>query len=160
MPIAPVGDPVAPLAWAPVLTRHVLVAALVVALVTGCAAGTATTGSGSAASPASGQSSGALPAATPTPPVSPTAPVRTVAVESTGGRVDGTDGREEVALGEEVVLRFVSDVDEQIHVHGYDHEAALPAGTPVEVRLTADIPGVFEVELHDAGKVLYQLRVS
>ena len=37
---------------------------------------------------------------------------------------------------------------------------ALPAGAPVELPLTASIPGVFEVELHDSGRVLYQLRVS
>jgi hypothetical protein len=83
-----------------------------------------------------------------------------VSVGYAGGQVTGTTGREEVPLGEQVVLRIVSDVDEEVHVHGYDLEEPLPAGVPVDLPLTADVPGVFEVELHDSGKVLFQLRVS
>jgi hypothetical protein len=86
--------------------------------------------------------------------------VRTVSVAYAGGQVTGTSGREEVPVGERVVLRVVSDVDEEVHVHGYDLEKPLPAGVPVDLPLTATIPGVFEVELHDSGRVLFQLRVS
>jgi cytoskeletal protein CcmA (bactofilin family) len=86
--------------------------------------------------------------------------VRTVAVSYTGGEVTGTSGREEVPVGEQVVLRVSSDVAEEVHVHGYDLEGAIPAGGSVDIPLTASIPGVFEVELHDSGKVLFQLRVA
>jgi heme/copper-type cytochrome/quinol oxidase subunit 2 len=86
--------------------------------------------------------------------------VRTVSAAYAGGEVTGTSGREQVPVGEQVVLRISSDVAEEVHVHGYDLEAAIPAGGSVDVPLTATIPGVFEVELHDSGKVLFQLRVA
>jgi hypothetical protein len=47
-----------------------------------------------------------------------------------------------------------------VHVHGYDLTADLAAGTPAELSFTATIPGVFEVELHDAGTVLRSLQVG
>ena len=72
----------------------------------------------------------------------------------------GSSGREEVRLGEQVVLRVSSDVPEQVHVHGYDLEAEVPAGGTADIPVSATIPGVFEVELHESGKVLFQLRVA
>ena len=59
-----------------------------------------------------------------------------------------------------MVLRISSDVAEEVHVHGYDLEAAVPAGGSVDIPVDATIPGVFEVELHDSGKLLFQLRVA
>ena len=142
--------------------RPVLLPALVAVLLTGCAAGQETAQTPTAAAPTSaGPSTAASPtAAAPTPTPSPSPSVRTVDVSYAGGAVTGTSGREEVPLGEQVVLRISSDVAEEVHVHGYDLEGAVPAGGSVEIPLTAGIPGVFEVELHDAGKVLFQLRVA
>jgi heme/copper-type cytochrome/quinol oxidase subunit 2 len=74
--------------------------------------------------------------------------------------VTGVESREEAALGEQVVLRFTSDVADEIHVHGYDKTVDLVPGSTAEIALTTDIPGSFEVELHDLGKTLFQLRVS
>jgi hypothetical protein len=72
-----------------------------------------------------------------------------------------TDGvRVESQLGEEVVLRISSDVAEEIHVHGYDVYADIPAGGSVDVPLTLTLPGSYEVELHGAGRPLFQLRTS
>jgi hypothetical protein len=98
------------------------------------------------------------PAATPRATRTPT--VRLVDVTYTGGNITGADQRIAVKLGERVVLRFTSDVVEEIHVHGYDLYADLIPGQPAEIAFTADIPGVFEVELHNAGRPLYQLRVA
>ena len=146
--------------------RAALVPALVAVLLTGCAAGQEQ--EGTAAAPASTPPASAGPSPTqaatsaPTAVATPSAPpaVRTVAVAYAGGEVTGTTGREEVPVGEQVVLRISSDVPEEVHVHGYDLEAAVPAGGSVDIPLTAGIPGVFEVELHDSGKVLFQLRVA
>lgn len=124
---------------------------LTAVLLGGCAAGTE-----DEASPAASPS----PSAAPSPAVSSTPFVRTVQVRFAGGAVTGTTGREQVGLGESVVLRIASDVAEQVHVYGYDVEADIPAGGSADVPLTASIPGVFEVELHESGKVLFQLRVS
>ena len=49
---------------------------------------------------------------------------------------------------------------DEAHVHGYDREAELAPGTPATVRFAADIPGVFEVELHETGTVLLSLQVG
>jgi hypothetical protein len=141
--------------------RTALAPVLAVLLLTGCAAGQEQEDATASAAPAS-TAPATVPSATPSDAAAPapTPTVRTVAVSYAGGEVTGTSGREEVPLGEQVVLRVSSDVAEQVHVHGYDLEAAVPAGGSVDIPVTASIPGVFEVELHDAGKVLFQLRVA
>jgi hypothetical protein len=39
-----------------------------------------------------------------------------------------------------------SDVDDEVHIHGYDIMLDVSLQEPAKVRFTADIPGVFEVE--------------
>jgi len=137
--------------------------AAVAVLLTGCAAGQEQDDAVSAPTPASASPSAAASesaGAVPSPVASPTPSVRTVEVAYAGGQVTGTSGREEVPVGEQVVLRISSDVAEEVHVHGYDLEGAVPAGGSVDIPVTATIPGVFEVELHESGKVLFQLRVA
>src|SRR6266540_869636 len=58
------------------------------------------------------------------------------------------------------VLEILSDSDDEVHVHGYDKEAELKAGTPTKVSFTADVPGVFEVELHHSELELCELQVQ
>ena len=65
-----------------------------------------------------------------------------------------------VPAGEQVTLVLTSDVADQVHVHGYDLTAELVPGQPSEIAFAATIPGVFEVELHDAGTVLLSLQVG
>jgi hypothetical protein len=57
-------------------------------------------------------------------------------------------------------LAVSSDVADKVHLHGYDKEAQIPAGETGSVSFTADIPGVFEVELHESGLQLLQLQVN
>jgi hypothetical protein len=78
----------------------------------------------------------------------------------TGGQVSGDGGRVPVAVGEQVTLAITSDTADEVHVHGYDLTADLVPGTPAEITFPATIPGVFEVELHEAGTVLLTLQVS
>jgi hypothetical protein len=63
-------------------------------------------------------------------------------------------------VGEEVVFTVKTDTAEEVHVHGYDTTVEVKPGETATVRLQADIPGVFEVELEEAGLQLTQLRVS
>ena len=56
-------------------------------------------------------------------------------------------------------LVVTSDVADEVHVHGYDEKAAVPANGTVELSFTADIPGVFEVELEQRGRRLLTLEV-
>jgi hypothetical protein len=77
-----------------------------------------------------------------------------------GGRVSGDTGRVPVASGTHVVLTITSDTADEFHVHGYDLEGELEPGKPATVEFDATIPGVFEVELHEAGTVLLSLQVG
>ncbi|GGM56076.1 hypothetical protein ACFFX1_07840 [Dactylosporangium sucinum] len=68
-------------------------------------------------------------------------------------------GRVEVARGTTIRLTVTSDVPDELHVHGYDRKAALEPGRPAQLEFKADVTGLFEVETHDAGLVLFQLVV-
>lgn len=82
-----------------------------------------------------------------------------ILVTITGGEVavDPTDP--EVGIGEDVELRITADVTDSVHVHGYDVLGSLEPGIETIVRFTADIPGVFEVELESAGTKVFDLTV-
>jgi heme/copper-type cytochrome/quinol oxidase subunit 2 len=81
-------------------------------------------------------------------------------VQVSGGRVSGDTGRVPVPDGAHVTLVVTSDVADEVHLHGYDLEAELTPGTPAEITVDATLPGVFEVELHEAGTVLLTIQVS
>lgn len=50
--------------------------------------------------------------------------------------------------GDTVFIVVDSDESAEIHVHGYEVEAPVEAGEKAAVSFTADLEGVFEVELH------------
>ncbi|WP_040337133.1 hypothetical protein [Candidatus Blastococcus massiliensis] len=81
-------------------------------------------------------------------------------VQVAGGQVTGDTGRVPVPLGDRVTITITSDAPDEAHLHGYDLTADLVAGTPGEIAFDATIPGVFELELHDAGTVLLTLQVG
>ena len=62
--------------------------------------------------------------------------------------------------GETARFRVRSDVDEEIHIHGYDRYVDVPAGETVNVAFKADLTGIFEIELHGSGETIAQLRVE
>lgn len=127
---------------------------VVALLLAGCSAGSDPDTSTPAAPPAS-----TVPGV-PSSAASPTPAVRVLDVTFAGGEVSGVEGRVDVQKGERLVLRITSDVEEEIHVHGYDLYADLVPGQTAQLAFTADLPGSYEVELHDAGRPLFQLRVS
>lgn len=57
-------------------------------------------------------------------------------------------------------MRVTADVSDEVHVHGYDVFADVAPEAPAELTLTADIPGIFEVELESSGLVLFDLQVG
>ncbi|GIU96697.1 MAG: hypothetical protein KatS3mg013_0500 [Actinomycetota bacterium] len=65
----------------------------------------------------------------------------------------------EVQQGERVRIVVDADVADEIHLHGYDLTAAVVPGRPAELDFRATAPGVFEVELEEAGLLLFQLKV-
>ncbi|MGY2127364.1 hypothetical protein [Blastococcus sp. SYSU DS0617] len=84
----------------------------------------------------------------------------TLAVQVAGGRATGDTGRVAVPLGDPVTVTITSDAPDEAHLHGYDVTAGLEAGVPAELTFDATIPGVFELELHEAGTVLLTLQIS
>jgi hypothetical protein len=66
---------------------------------------------------------------------------------------------EQVPVGSDVVLRLLSDGDEDYHLHGYDLEKQVAAGVEAVIRFTADEPGRFEVESHTTEQVLLVIDV-
>ena len=113
--------------------------------------------------PASAAPSEALPSPSPTAePGDVVAPddAQVISLTVAGGQVTGDTDRVDVALGTNVRLTITSDVVDEVHVHGYELTTAVPAGQAAQLEFLADQPGVFEVELHDARKVLTRLQVS
>jgi heme/copper-type cytochrome/quinol oxidase subunit 2 len=62
--------------------------------------------------------------------------------------------------GETVEFRVRSDAADEVHVHGYDLMKDVEPGQTVTFSFPADITGIFEIELEDAGKQIAQLRVD
>lgn len=75
-----------------------------------------------------------------------------------GGEVSG-DTEATVPVGTDVTIEVSADTDDRIHVHGYDLYADVSDGSGT-VEFTADIPGVFEVELEESGTLLVELTVE
>ena len=86
----------------------------------------------------------------------------TVAGDTVVVTVDGVPetGRVEIATGAAVRLTVDVDIADEVHVHGYDLTAEVNPESPVIIEFVADIPGIFEVELEDAHRLLVELQVS
>jgi FtsP/CotA-like multicopper oxidase with cupredoxin domain len=72
-----------------------------------------------------------------------------------GGVIAGDVKSIEVAKGDTVRIVVSSDVEDEIHLHGYDIEKEAAPGTPARFEFKADVEGAFELESHvaeDAGK--------
>lgn len=134
-----------------------LVAAVVLVGLTGCASG-----SSNAESPGAGQATAAS-----STPASPTALADeaerdssvAISVAVAGGKVSPRTQRVEIPKDSRVRLQVTTDVDDEVHVHGYDIEEPLEAGRTTTIEFVADQQGVFAVETHEGGLELLQLEV-
>jgi hypothetical protein len=79
-------------------------------------------------------------------------------IEIVDGEVEGPDVIE-VDLGSTVDVWVLSDIDDEAHVHGYDLIFEVSGGTPFHLTFVADVPGIFEVEVHTGHTHLFDLRV-
>lgn len=109
------------------------------------------------------------PAPTTTAPEVPEATTTTLAATTTTlDPIDVTIANGEVSgpatftfdLGDAVSITVVSDVDDEVHVHGYDLFFDIAAGVPLTIQFTADVPGVFEVEVHTGHTHIFDIEVS
>jgi len=90
---------------------------------------------------------------------STTSTIQPIDVTVQAGEVVGPE-RFSFVIGDQVSVWVISDRDDEIHVHGYDRYFETLAGVPVEVALTADVPGIFEVELESSHIPLFELEVA
>lgn len=65
-----------------------------------------------------------------------------------------------VNKGDEVAFVVDSDTADEIHVHGYDVSAEVEAGGTAKIDFTADIDGIFEVELENTAVPIAELTVN
>ena len=105
----------------------------------------------SAAAPAA---PAAAPAASPT-----AAPPGEFSFDIAQGQVRGPLSMS-VRQGEQVSIRVRSDVADELHLHGYELTAPLPAGEDVALTFIAAKAGRFEVELHHSHRELGALEVQ
>ena len=75
------------------------------------------------------------------------------------GEVTGDTPLAQVTVGRPVRLSVTSDVADELHVHGVDETLDLAPGETEVLEFTMGSPGRFEVELHDARRVLTRLQV-
>ena len=85
---------------------------------------------------------------------------RTIQVQVTGNQVQTAERRVKVPLGTRVRLEVTADRADEVHLHGYDRKVDIEPGRTAVLEVTADTPGVFEVELEEAGLELVELQVS
>ena len=86
-------------------------------------------------------------------------PEFTAEITVANGKIDGPKVVE-VSTGDKVAIAVTSDVADHVHVHGYDKLVDLVPGERAVLRFTANIPGVWEVELEDAHELLFELKVE
>jgi hypothetical protein len=83
-----------------------------------------------------------------------------IKVKVENGRIIGVGDSVRVSTGTRVRIRVGADVEDEVHVHGYDLMSDVAPGDPAVIAFKADIPGVFEVELESAGVQLFELEVQ
>jgi len=62
--------------------------------------------------------------------------------------------------GDRVRIIVHADVSDEVHLHGYNLMSDVTPEQPARIDFAADVPGVFECELEDAGIPLFELEVS
>jgi hypothetical protein len=78
----------------------------------------------------------------------------------TGNNVETASKRVRVDLGQKVRVQVEADRAEEVHVHGYDLKGDVAPGKPAVIDFTANVPGVFEVELEGSSLKLFELQVQ
>ena len=92
-------------------------------------------------------------------PTAPASDVQTIEVTYANGAVSPRGYTAKVKLGAKIHLVVHADVSDEVHVHGYDKHADVTNGVAT-VDFTADVPGLFEVELESKGYTLLHLQVG
>lgn len=93
------------------------------------------------------------------PTLLPTSTLDPVGIVVEGGDVIGPS-QITVAQGDRLAIEIEADVEDEVHVHTYDLFAEVSPGEKARLEFRATIPGIFEIELEDAGLLLTSLKVT
>jgi hypothetical protein len=118
-------------------------------LVSGCAGGSTSGGT----RPSAGSAS-------PSSVAGKSAKATDIVVSVKDGKVSPKTHRVKVAVGSSVRILVSSDVDDELHVHGYEIQREVSAGQSATMEFTADQAGVFEVGTQVSNLLLLQLQVQ
>ena len=75
------------------------------------------------------------------------------------GELVGGIQRVRAQMGEVVALAVESDTIEILHLHGYDLVATIEPGISAVLVFEASIPGIFEMELENAGVLIAKVEI-
>jgi heme/copper-type cytochrome/quinol oxidase subunit 2 len=78
----------------------------------------------------------------------------------TGTKVTPAPSTVDLPVGESLTLTVTSDHADELHIHGFEVEKELAAGTPLSVTVTGKQPGVYEVETHHPELRLMKIAVK
>jgi hypothetical protein len=107
-----------------------------------------------------GEGAGTTPMAdTTTTEATATQPQR-VTVEVENAQPVGGVVHADIKQGTEVMLIVRADVEDEVHVHGYDLSAEVAPGQPAHISFLADNAGEFEVELEERTVPIAELAVT
>ena len=76
-----------------------------------------------------------------------------------GGQPKGGVRELEFVKSEQIRFAVKSDVDEEVHVHGYDVSEEVRAGKRTELAFEATLDGIYEVELEHSAVPIAELTV-
>jgi hypothetical protein len=83
-----------------------------------------------------------------------------VVVNVVGGKPQGGVTKITVKKGDPVRFKVVSDVADEIHVHGYNFHKDVEKGGSVWFDFPATIDGIFDIELESRGEQIASLQVN
>ena len=83
-----------------------------------------------------------------------------VNVRFENGEVVGGVVRADIQQGDRVILTVRADVEDEVHLHGYDLFANVAPGQAGRIRFRADDVGEFEAELESLGIPVAELTVN
>ncbi len=150
------------------LARPVTVAIALVAaslLVAGCGddskdAATTTDTVASTTAPRPGTSGTTSTAAAPEPGTTTDNGTTTMTIVVRNAAPVGGIQRATVKKGDNVAVVVYSDVDDEVHLHGYNIATDVDPTVIGKIEFVADVPGRFEVELEDRGVKIAELTVT
>jgi hypothetical protein len=82
-----------------------------------------------------------------------------ISIKYVGGELSGDTGTVSIERGAQVRLMVRADIEDEVHLHGYDLAAEVAPGHPARINFEADDAGKFIAELESLELHIVTLRV-